>query len=253
MTFQNIYLTNGAYGYPGGQARRVSPIALICIHQTGNSPPVATAREERDYANRAGSGGPSAHTYIDRAGGGVHAYPTSYAGWSNGVLRSPKLTVPGVQAVVDFAVKWNPNEAYVREVEACAYLTSYPITDVQEEDIASLIAQDSIDSSIPISRATVHLHSDLDSVTRPNDPVPAAGAEAWVASIIARANTIKAALVESGMTWQELLAAVDAEYQKVAAERDQYKAQAEQAVADLAVARVKATQIEFLAQEIQAS
>jgi len=251
VTFQNVYLTNGAYGYPGGSPRRVSPIALICIHQTGNSPPVATAREERDYANRAGSTGPSAHTYIDRAGGGVHAYSTAYAGWSNGVLRSPKLTVPGIQAVVDFAVKWNPNEAYVREVECCAYLTSYPITEVQEEDIAALIAQDSIDSRIPISRATVHLHSDLDSVNRPNDPVPAADAEAWVTAIIKLANTIKAALVESGMTWQELLAALDLEYQKVVAERDQYKAVAEKAVADLQVAKDKAHEIEVLAISIQ--
>ena len=251
MTFQNVYLTNGAYGYPGGSPRRVSPIALICIHQTGNSPPVATAREERDYANRAGSTGPSAHTYIDRAGGGVHAYSTAYAGWSNGVLRSPKLTVPGIQAVVDFAVKWNPNEAYVREVECCAYLTSYPITEVQEEDLAALIAQDSIDSRIPISRATVHLHSDLDSVNRPNDPVPAADAGAWVTAIIKLANTIKAALVESGMTWQELLAALDLEYQKVVAERDQYKAVAEKAVADLQVAKDKAHEIEVLAISIQ--
>jgi len=251
MPFQDVYLTNGAYGYPGGQPRRIAPIALVCIHQTGNSPPVATAREERDYANRAGSGGPSAHTYIDRAGGGVHAYSTEYAGWSNGVLRSPKTTVPGIQSVVDFP--GNPNEAYVREIECCAYLTSYPITDAQEEDIASLIAQDSIDSGIPISRATVHLHSDIDSVTRPNDPVPAAGAEAWVAAIITRANQIKAALVESGMTWQELLAALDAEYKRVVAENAALLAENVALKADLAVAKDKAQQIEVLANEIQAS
>jgi len=47
-------LTNKAYGYPTRGARwRRKPTILACLHQTANAH--ATARQERDYANRAGS------------------------------------------------------------------------------------------------------------------------------------------------------------------------------------------------------
>src|SRR5262245_5340015 len=138
MTWQTLPLTNSAYGYPKGAERRVAPIALVCLHGTANpNDPPATAKQERDYANRAGSAGPSAHTYADRGGGGVHAFDTKYAAWSNGVLRNPKLAVPGVQAVANFG--GNPNEAYVREVEMCARYAPYPVTDAQIRDVAALV------------------------------------------------------------------------------------------------------------------
>ncbi len=51
-------LTNKAYGYPTRGARRRKPTILACVHQTANAK--ATAIQERTYANRAGSTGPSA-------------------------------------------------------------------------------------------------------------------------------------------------------------------------------------------------
>jgi len=60
-------LTNKAYGYPTrGARRRRKPTILACLHQTANAK--ATAMEERNYANQAGSTGPSATAYIDRDG-----------------------------------------------------------------------------------------------------------------------------------------------------------------------------------------
>lgn len=188
------YLTNQAYGYPRGAERRFPATHLMCIHITANpSTPPATARQERDYANRPGSSGPSAHDYIDRSGFAIEAIdPAKYVAWSNGVLRSPKTTVPGVQAVVDAVASGkNANECYYREVENCGRYPDYPFTDEQSWLCARLAAEDSLETGIPISRATIHLHSDLDSVNRPNCPVPAATAEAFVAGIIERAASIR--------------------------------------------------------------
>lgn len=197
MAFKTQYLTNSAYGYPvDGAERRIPATHLMCIHITANpSNPPATAQQERNYANRPGSSGPSAHDYIDRDGDGIHAIdPVLYAAWSNGVLRSPKTSVPGVAAVVAAkAAGFNPNECYHREVENCGRYPDYPITPAQVDTLARLIAADSLDTGLSISRATVHLHSDLDSVNRPNDPVPAAQAEAFVASVIEKAICIRTA------------------------------------------------------------
>jgi hypothetical protein len=75
-------LTNGAYGYPRGAARRRKPVILACLHQTANR---ATAMQERNYANRAHSTGPSATAYIDKDGSIVRAIlPGRYAAWSHG-------------------------------------------------------------------------------------------------------------------------------------------------------------------------
>ncbi len=65
-------LTNRAYGYPTrGAQRRRKPTILACLHQTANA--TATAIQERNYANRIGSRGPSATAYIDRDGTIVRA------------------------------------------------------------------------------------------------------------------------------------------------------------------------------------
>ena len=190
MPFAVDLLGNAAYGYPRGAERRIAPTKLAVLHITANpNTPPATAKQERDYANRAGSEGPSAHTYVDRPGGGVHAVETRYAAWSNGVLRSPKTAVSGVSDIVAMpAAGLNPNEAYVREIELCGRYSEYPVTLAQRDEAARLIASDSIAWRIPIARDTVHLHSDLDTVQRPNCPVPAAQAEAFAADIIGRAR-----------------------------------------------------------------
>lgn len=216
MTFTTALLTNTAYGYPRGARRRVAPIALACLHVTANpnSPP-ATAIQERNYANRDGSNGPSAHTYVNRDGTGVHAIDLAYAAWSNGAVRSPKTGTPGIPAVLALVSGGhNANEAYVREVELCGRYSAYPITQAQVEAVAGLIAADSVEFDLPISRATVHLHSDIDTEQRPNCPVPAAQAEAWVAAVISRAQEIRMATID------ELLAQLQAAIDALEAERD---------------------------------
>lgn len=180
------WLTNTAYGYPRGAVRRESPIALACLHVTDNpnSPP-ATATQERNYANRLNSGGPSAHLYVNRDGSGVWAIdPSKYAAWSNGAIRSPRLTVPGITDIVAFDADHNPNEAYLLEIEHCGRYPDFPITVAQMQTSALLIAKYALVSGLPIERRTVHLHGDLDSEQRANCPVPSAGREKWVASVI---------------------------------------------------------------------
>ena len=233
------YLTNKAYGYPNrGDARRIAPRRLACIHVTANpSTPLATAQQERDYANRTNSGGPSAHSYLNRDGTWVHAIdPQKYAAWSNGVLRLPKQHVAGITEVIELDKRpspdggtYNPNEDYFREIETCARYPELPITVEQRQAIAEQIARDSLTTGLPIGRATVHLHSDLDTVQKPNCPVPAKDAEAWVADIIRSAR-------EWRLRWQvDAIEAERDEWMRAAlanlAERDAYLAQRDEAVA----------------------
>ena len=105
MTTVTALLTNGAYGYPKGAARRRKATILACLHQTANT---ATAMAERNYANRAHSKGPSATAYIDRDGSIVRAIlPGKYAAWSQGDVDHPDLTIPTVKAAV--AKTMNPS------------------------------------------------------------------------------------------------------------------------------------------------
>ena len=68
MTTVTALLTYKAYGYPTrGAKRRRKPTILACLHQTANAK--ATAIQERTYANRAGSTGPSATAYVPRFSG----------------------------------------------------------------------------------------------------------------------------------------------------------------------------------------
>ena len=93
MTTTTALLTNRAYGYPTRAARRRrKPTILACLYQTANAH--ATARQERDYANRAGSPGPSATAYVDRCGTVVRAIdPAKHAAWSQGDVASPNTKV----------------------------------------------------------------------------------------------------------------------------------------------------------------
>ncbi len=64
------------------------PTIVACLHRTANAK--ATAIEERNYANRAGSPGPSATAYIDRDATILRAIdPAKYAAWSQGDVASP--------------------------------------------------------------------------------------------------------------------------------------------------------------------
>ena len=103
MTTVTALLTNKAYGFPTrGARRRVKAPILACIHITGNRRTAANpdrhqaALDERNYANRAGSNGPSAHYYVARDGWAIEAIdPAKYAAWSNGDVASPNTANAG--------------------------------------------------------------------------------------------------------------------------------------------------------------
>lgn len=203
MTLQTMFLTNTAYGYPTrGAARRVDPIALACLHITANpDTPPATALQERTYANRASSGGPSAHLYLDPNGSGIWTIdPDKYAAWSNGDVRSPRTAVPGISALLEWRKTALPgailsaNEAYDLTIEQVGRYPDYPLTLAQMKSAALVIAQRSLVRNLPIERRTVHLHSDLNTETRPNCPVPSANREAYVAKVIRFANEYRQGL-----------------------------------------------------------
>jgi LysM repeat protein len=193
------HLTNKAYGYPTrGAGRRVKPPILACIHITGNRRTAANpdrhqaARDERTYANRTGSTGPSAHYYVARDGWAIEAIdPARHAAWSNGDVASPNTANAGIGKVLALRAKdYNANEAYWLEIECVGYGSTYPITKAQRQFCASRIAAMARATGLPINRTTVHGHSDLNSVTRASCPCPRASREAFLADVIARANAI---------------------------------------------------------------
>jgi N-acetylmuramoyl-L-alanine amidase len=65
-----------------------------------------------------------------------------------------------------------------------------PLTDAQFEAVAHLVAAASKALAIPVSRSTVVVHADINSVSRRSDPWPPATREARVKRVIARANAI---------------------------------------------------------------
>lgn len=202
MSTTNALLTNRAYGFPQGAKRRVKPVALICVHITGNSK-LPSALNERNYANRVGSKGPSAHDYIDRDGHIVHAIDTAYAAWSNGDVQSPLANKPGVQTVLNLRARgYNANEAYVREVECVGYGSANPVTDAQLHAIAALIAADSQQWGIAISRSTVHTHAYLNTVTRPSCAFSPASRDQQLDRLVAMAQAIAGNTSHSNMQQQ---------------------------------------------------
>lgn len=189
MTVVSRPLTNTAYGFPRGRARRVKPVALACIHITGNRNTAAmtdlhaAALAERNYANRAGSDGPSAHDYDARDGWTVRAIdPMKYAAWSNGDVASPNTANPGVKRVLALRTKgYNANEGYWLETEEVGYGTTFAITTAQRQSIAERIARIAKAVSMVASRETIHGHWEINGVDRRNCPVPYAGREAFYA------------------------------------------------------------------------
>jgi len=180
-------LTNKAYGYPTrGARRRRKPTILACLHQTANAK--AMAIQERTYANRAGSFGPSATAYVDRDGTIVRAIdPAKYATWSQGDVAHPNTNLPTIAAAVASGV--NMNE-WVHESIECSGAGTEPFTDAQFESVAQLVAAASRALGIPINRSTVVVHADINSVSRRSDPWPPATREARVKRVISRANAI---------------------------------------------------------------
>lgn len=199
MTVSRQLLTNGAYGFPRGHARRVKPVALACVHICGNKSTAAmadlhgAAQGERNYANRAGSNGPSAHYYIARDGWAIEAIGSGYAAWSNGDVNHPHLSNPGVARAVAFRGKgYNVNEAYWVEAECIGYGSTYPITTPQKQALAERIAAMAKLSGLPVNRETVHGHWEVNGIDRQNCPCPPSQHEPFLADVIARANAILA-------------------------------------------------------------
>lgn len=194
-------LTNKAYGNygnrPKGSLRRVNPSLLMCIHITSNKNNlgVDAAQNERNFANRDGSGGPSAHDYINRDGSVVHAISTKHTAWSNGDVKAYSKNVaaqPIVAAIkAGVAAGFNPNELFVREVECVGFGSGHPVTPEQKLTIAQMLASDSKKSGIPISRSTVGMHRDINTVTRANCPFDSKREE-QLSAIIAAAQAIAA-------------------------------------------------------------
>lgn len=214
-------VTNKAYGYPTrGAGRRIKPPILACIHITGNRRTAANsdrhqaARDERTYANRPGSNGPSAHYYVARDGWAIEAIdPAKFAAWSNGDVASPNTANAGVAKVLALRAKgYNANEAYWLEFECVGYGSTYRITKAQRQFCATRIAAMARATGLPVNRATVHGHGDLNSVTRASCPCPKASREAFLGDVIARANAIlrpptTTVTVKAGDTLSEIAAA----------------------------------------------
>jgi hypothetical protein len=210
VKFQGGLLDNGAYGFPRGALRRRTPWVLMCLHISGNlntasgtagvEPGSGTYAEvsymarNRNWGSANPDYGNSAHDYVARNGEALACITTNYAAWNNGGINTPNTTLASINSIVT-AVNggMNANEAYVREVECTGYSSQYPVTAAQKETVAYLISKDSIEWKIPISRDTVHLHRDLDSVNKPNCPFHTAREE-QLAAIIARAQVIKGLL-----------------------------------------------------------
>jgi N-acetylmuramoyl-L-alanine amidase CwlA len=180
-------LTNKAYGYPTrGARRRRKPTILACLHQTANAK--ATAMQERNYANRPDSHGPSATAYIDRDGTIIRAIdPAKYAAWSQGDVAHPKIKIPTIAAAVSSGV--NLNEWVYESIE-CSGAGAEPYNDAQFESVAHLVAAAHKATGLPINRNTVVVHADINSVSRRSDPWPPAIREQRVKRVIARANAI---------------------------------------------------------------
>ncbi len=196
----NSIFTNGQYGNyggrPAGTTRRTKPSILICIHITGNADNLGinAAQRERDYAN-SHSGGPTAHDYVNRDGTVIHALNADlYAAWSNGGVNGYSSDAPDIVAKVKAGklAGFNPNELYYREIE-CVGASSSPITKEQKLTIAQMIAADSKRTGLPIGRATVGLHRDINTVDRPHCPF----ATNWAVQVNQIINLAKAIAVIS--------------------------------------------------------
>jgi len=199
VTTVTALLTNRAYGYPTrGAARRRKPTVLAVLHQTANAK--AGPMDERDYANRVGSMGPSATAYVGRDGTVVRAVdPLKHAAWSQGDVAHPDaLAQAHMVAGVNF------NELVFESIEVCG-AGSQPFTATQFEAVAQLVAAAHKATGLPVDRAHVLAHADVNSVSRASDPWPASTREASMARVVSRANAIlrppiATAVVKSGDT-----------------------------------------------------
>ena len=168
--------------------------------------------QERNYANRAGSWGPSATAYIDRDGTVVRAIdPAKYAAWSQGDVAHPNTEDPDDRRRGRLGREHERVGARVDRV--LGRTAPSPITDAQFESVAHLVAAASQgDWASRSTAARWSCHADINSVSRRSDPWPPATREARVKRVIARANAILrppivTVTVKAGDTLSEIAAA----------------------------------------------
>lgn len=198
------HFTRPIYGFPAGSPRRVKPLALVCIHITGNSSTAASAnlhgaaQGERNYAN-GHAGGPSASHYVARDGWTIEALDWKrYAAWSNGDVNSPNTANAGIRRVLALRARgYNANEAYWLEIENVGFPGTYPITDAQRQACAERIAEAARYSGLPVNRETVHGHWEINGIDRQR--CPDIHHEAFLVDVIARANALLAPPKEPDM------------------------------------------------------
>lgn len=203
--------TNGAYGFPDRRdVRRIAPVVLGVCHITGNSRTAAAdattaglgTRGEYNYANRAGSTGPSAHAYVDRHGNAILALNwRRFAAWSNGDLIRPDTTNLGVRRLLALVARgYNANEGCGVEAELSGYGTAYPVNTPQIDLFARLVAEAADEwqaefrkltgatGAAVIRRDTVLGHFHINSVNRSNCPCPPGRHDAVMDLIVERAR-----------------------------------------------------------------
>jgi LysM repeat protein len=84
---------------------------------------------------------------------------------------------------------YNANEAYWLEFE-CVGFGPRKITSAQKQFCAERIAAMAKATGLPVTRATVHGHSEINGVNRASCPCPKPSREAFLGDVIARANAI---------------------------------------------------------------
>ena len=183
-------LTNGAWGYPQGKKRRVKPPVLLVIHQTGNVR--ADAIDEVRNANSPNGDGPTATFWLARSGATAYQTldPVTQVPWTNGRLEAPNWDAPGMDKVKKLTDRgYNAQEAAFATVEVSTYKTiANSVSPAQERALIELLAHLSRLSGLPISPATVHVHSYYATKSRASCPVPAAKRKAFLARLIAGGN-----------------------------------------------------------------
>lgn len=198
-------MAHGNYGYPyRGSGRRLaiggSPYGvsiLLVLHITGNAN-LPSAQGEVTYSARAGSG--ASFTFATNREGIAGAPivqaldPLTQAPWTNGDTNAPNMDLGTVARIHD-GNPYNVNEFCLATVEQVGYPFTSPVSNPYQEELAAQIVAflyRLAGGRIGISRQTVILHSDINSVTRANCAVPLAAKEAYVARIVARAKALVA-------------------------------------------------------------
>lgn len=151
------------WNYNATAPRRVAPFILAAIHITGN-PALPSAMQEAVYSNRFGSGA-SFHFCVNRNGTYVQClHPESQVAFTNGAWVNSNWNLPTVRRAI--TQRYGANDATFLTIENVGFEWNFPISSLQIETCAKIVAYGSKISGIPISRETVLGHRDYNSVDR---------------------------------------------------------------------------------------